>query len=84
MATIQHERIPLSPTYSATRDEIARVMAIITEQRNISVREIARQMGTGSTRVHHMIGYLRRMGFIDQNNKRRAWDVLIPVVEQRS
>ena len=59
-------------------------MTIITERRNITVREIARQLGTGATRVHHMIGYLRRMGYIGRNNKRRAWDVLIPMVEQRS
>jgi DNA-binding IclR family transcriptional regulator len=82
MATIHQERIPLSANHAATHGEIAQVMKLITANRTLSTRAIAAQVGTSSTRAHHIIQYLKTMGFIARVDGRRAWRVLVAYVEQ--
>ena len=83
MATNQmqpQERIALRGNYFASRDEIKQVLKMICEKRTITVRQLAAQMGTGTARMHGMINFLKKCGYI-ANDKRNAWDVLVSYTE---
>jgi Mn-dependent DtxR family transcriptional regulator len=80
MQTYLH-RISLRAGHAASHEEITRVWKLISAKPTISTRKIAAHMGTSTTRVHHMIAHLKKMGLIACSPAKRAWDVLISYVE---
>lgn len=74
----QQERISLSGSNSATIEEIQHVWQLITEDRTITVRQIAVEIHCGKTKAFAIVTWLKQCGYISNKKHRYAWDVHLP------
>lgn len=70
-------------TLAASLDEIRAVWRMVSENPAITTRQIARRMGTGTTRTHHILKFLENAGYIRHQSKRTGRMVVIPFVHTK-
>lgn len=63
-------RLPAQPNQSL-RDGLRCLQVVLAQSQGIGVRELARQLGMETTRVHRLLKTLAHLGFIHQDQRKR-------------